>query len=78
MEKPGRLQSMGLQRVRHDLVTKQQQMSPMSRNTCSAITQGNSQLLVVMGGADIKLLIAEASTSKTSISDKHIAGYKIR
>ena len=24
-EKPGRLQSMGLQRVRHDLMTKQQQ-----------------------------------------------------
>ena len=24
-EEPGRLQSMGLQRVRHDLVTKQQQ-----------------------------------------------------
>ena len=30
-EEPGRLQSMGLQRVGHDLVTKQQQQDPCKR-----------------------------------------------
>ena len=29
IEEPGRLQSMGLQRVRHDLATKQQQQQMM-------------------------------------------------
>ena len=41
-EEPGRLQSMGLQRIRHNLVTKQQQQElknnqPMMNNTINAI-----------------------------------------
>ena len=33
-EEPGRLESMGLQKVRHDLPSKQQQLNEESANHC--------------------------------------------
>ena len=36
-EEPDRLQSMGLQRVRHDLVTKQQQLQTLTLDTSQSI-----------------------------------------
>ena len=36
-EEPDRLQSMGLQRVRHNLVTKQQQLQTLTLDTSQSI-----------------------------------------
>ena len=44
-EKPGGLQSMGLQRIGHDLATEQKlQLAPSSRYTCRALTEGSLNL----------------------------------
>ena len=47
-EKPGRLQSMGSQRVRHGLVTKQQQSAPTEKlgQVASHIINDKSNILV--------------------------------
>ena len=44
-EKPGGLQSTGLQSIGHDLATEQQlQLAPSSRYTCTALTEGSLHL----------------------------------
>ena len=40
-EEPGGLQSMGLQRVGHDLVTKEQQQQPMCQLACKDIVSNS-------------------------------------